>query len=146
MKIRSINLQVFSAEGAMRTEECVDVGDRAVPLWRRCATMAFLPIPFSRWVQNLGDVPYFAWEPDGSFSLCSSTGHGAWRMGGNVWERNGRIAWIDVVGTCDWAGLKRVFSACGWPATPLLVHLNDLRATIEASDVEAMGWDREQLL
>ncbi|RMF40527.1 MAG: hypothetical protein D6753_11570 [Planctomycetota bacterium] len=138
MPVRSIHLQVLSAVGAQRTNHVVHLTGRSVPVWHRSATITYLPLDFTQWTQPLSAWRYFAWEPDGSFSLCSAGGHGDWRMGGNVWERQGQIAWIDVVGTCDWPAFRMLLTACRWPDTPLLVHLNDKRATIQADDVASL--------
>lgn len=62
-------------------------------------------------------------EPDGSFVWVSSQGEPAWQVDGNLYDRNERLLFVDLKGTCPSQQLNRLLTAFGWPETPLMFQL-----------------------
>jgi len=62
-------------------------------------------------------------EPDGSFVWVSSQGEPAWQVDGNLYDRNERLLFVDLKGTCPSEQFDRLLSALGWPGTPLMFQL-----------------------
>jgi len=62
-------------------------------------------------------------EPDGSFVWTSPSGEAAWQVDGNLFDRNGRLLFVDLKGSCPDDQVDRLLSALGWPATPLMFQL-----------------------
>jgi len=62
-------------------------------------------------------------EPDGSFVWTSPSGETAWQVDGNLFDRNSRLLFVDLKGSCPSEQFDRLLSALGWPATPLMFQL-----------------------
>lgn len=62
-------------------------------------------------------------EPDGSFVWTSPSGQSAWQVDGNLFDRNGRLLFVDLKGSCQSEQFDRLLSALGWPATPMVFQL-----------------------
>lgn len=62
-------------------------------------------------------------EPDGSFVWTSPRGQAAWQVDGNLFDRNGRLLFVDLKGSCPSEQFDRLLEALGWPATPLMFQL-----------------------
>ncbi len=62
-------------------------------------------------------------EADGSFVWVSSQGEPAWQVDGNLYDRNGRLLFVDLKGTCPNDQFDRLLTALGWPATKLMFQL-----------------------
>jgi hypothetical protein len=64
-------------------------------------------------------------EPDGSWVWVSSSDEcvQTWQLDGNLFDRNGRLLFVDLKGTCAAAEFDRLLTAFGWPGTPDLFEL-----------------------
>jgi len=62
-------------------------------------------------------------EPDGSFVWTSPSGQTAWQVDGNLFDRNGRLLFVDLKGSCPSEQFDLLLSALGWPATPMMFQL-----------------------
>jgi hypothetical protein len=62
-------------------------------------------------------------EPDGSFVWVSSQGEPAWQVDGNLYDRNERLLFVDLKGTCPPREFDRLLGALGWPSTALMFQL-----------------------
>jgi len=62
-------------------------------------------------------------EPDGSFVWTSPRGEAAWQVDGNLFDRSGRLLFVDLKGSCPSEQFDRLLSALGSPATPLMFQL-----------------------
>jgi hypothetical protein len=66
-------------------------------------------------------------EPDGSLVWVSSSAGEAttdlWQLDGNLFDRNGRLLFVDLKGSCPETELDRLLAVFGWPGTPVLFEL-----------------------
>ena len=62
-------------------------------------------------------------EPDGSFVWTSPHGETTWQADGNLFDRNGRLLFVDLKGSCPSEQFDQLLSALGWPATPIVFQL-----------------------
>jgi hypothetical protein len=62
-------------------------------------------------------------EPDGSFVWASSRKGPPWQIDGNLYDRDGRLLFVDLKGTCPAAQFDRLLQALGWPETILMFQL-----------------------
>ena len=46
-----------------------------------------------------------------------------WQIDGNLFDRAGRLLFVDLKGSCPDDQLDRLLSAFGWPATPVMFQL-----------------------
>jgi hypothetical protein len=71
-------------------------------------------------------------EPDGSFvrsgthtptDAIADTSAQRWQLDGNLYDRDGRLQYVELKGTAPLAALEQLFAAIGWPATPLTFQI-----------------------
>ena len=73
--------------------------------------------------QRLGQLERMFCEPDGSFVWVSSQGDPVWQVDGNLYDRDERLLFVDLKGTCPPDQFDRLLSALGWPETKLMFQL-----------------------
>ncbi len=62
-------------------------------------------------------------EPDGSFVWVSAAGQPRWQLDGVLYDRDGRLLYVDLKGTCAPQPFDRLLAALGWPQTPVMFQL-----------------------
>lgn len=72
---------------------------------------------------RLSELERFYCEADGSFVWASPQGEPAWQIDGNLYDRNERLLFVDLKGTCPAEEFDRLLAALGWPETPLMFQL-----------------------
>ncbi len=71
----------------------------------------------------LEKLPRLFFEPDGSFVWTSGSGEPQWQIDGNLFDRAGRLLFVDLKGTCPTEQFDRLLCAFGWPTPPLMLQL-----------------------
>jgi hypothetical protein len=82
-----------------------------------------MPCSFETAVARLSQLARIYCEADGSFVWVSSHGEQAWQVDGNLYDRNGRLLFVDLKGTCPSDEFDRFLAALGWPETQLVFQL-----------------------
>jgi hypothetical protein len=77
-------------------------------------------------------------EPDGSLVWVSSQGEPAWQVDGNLYDRNERLLFVDLKGTCLAESFDRLLAALGWPQTSLMFQLT--REAVFLDEAEFRRW------
>jgi len=77
-------------------------------------------------------------EPDGSFVWVSSESEPRWQVEGHLYDRIGRLLFVDLKGTCPANDFDRLLAAFGWPKTPLMFQLT--REALFLAEEEFRGW------
>ncbi len=103
----------------------IDVGGRmlatlAVPADAVAASFA---IDFESASAALARLERMFVEPDGSFVWVASSGTPVWQVDGQLFDRAGRLLFVDLKGSCPAERLDELLSAVGWPATPVMFQL-----------------------
>lgn len=78
---------------------------------------------FEEAAEALSQLPRMYCEPDGSFVWVSPGNESGWQVDGNLYDRDGRLLFVDLKGTCPPDSFDQLLKALGWPATPLLFQL-----------------------
>jgi len=73
-------------------------------------------------------------ESDGSFVWVSSQGEPAWQVDGNLYDRNERLLFVDLKGSCPQQQFDRVLTALGWPETKLMFQLTREAAFLDEAE------------
>lgn len=89
----------------------------------------------------LAELPRMFIEPDGSFVWVSSSGEPAWQLDGMLFDRDERLLYVELKGSCTVEPLDRLLACVGWPRTPVMFQL--LREAVFLSEAEFRryaGW------
>ncbi len=62
-------------------------------------------------------------EPDGSFVWASPLGEPAWQVDGNLYDRQQRLSYVEVAGSCPPRQFDQLLASLGWPETALVFQL-----------------------
>jgi hypothetical protein len=89
---------------------------------QRALSTGFL-LSFEEAAAALARLPRMYVEPDGSFVWVSSAGEHSWQVDGVLYDRDGRLLFVDLNGTCPPADFDRLLSGCGWPQTEVMFQL-----------------------
>jgi hypothetical protein len=77
-------------------------------------------------------------EPDGSFVWVSAQAADAWQVDGNLYDRDGKLIFVDLKGTCPQEEFDRLLACLGWPETPLMFQL--VREAVWLAEPEFRRW------
>jgi hypothetical protein len=116
--------------------EAVDVGGRTLtPLAVSQEAMGTpFSVDFESVVAKFEQFERMFVEPDGSFVWVAARDMPAWQVDGQLFDRSGRLLFIDLKGSCPVAELDRLLTATGWPAVRVMFQL--ARQAVFVSDAE----------
>jgi hypothetical protein len=80
-------------------------------------------ISFEKALESLSALPRMFIEPDGSFVWVSSVREQPWQVDGVLYDRNERLLFVDLKGSCPEPSLDDLLRACDWPLTRLVFQL-----------------------
>jgi hypothetical protein len=95
-------------------------------------------LSFEEAAAGLERLPRSCVEPDGSFFYGSSADEPPWQIDGNLFDRNGRLLFVDLKGTCPTEEFDRLLKIFGWPQTPLAYQL--VREAVLLDEAEFRRW------
>ena len=106
-------------------------------------------VSFETAVERLNAIDRLFIEPDGSFVWSSpqnretrETGAAPrWQVDGNLFDRNGRLLFVDLKGSCPAEEFDRLLTALGWPETALVFQL--VREALFLAEPEFRRWASE---
>jgi hypothetical protein len=100
-------------------------GENALPTLRvpPAALGATFPRSFETVAEALAQFERMYIEPDGSFVWVSSTADLPWQVDGVLYDRDDRLLFIDLKGSCPEKEFDRLLTAVGWPAAPVMMQL-----------------------
>lgn len=78
---------------------------------------------FETTVARLTQLERMFCEPDGSFVWVSSQKETPWQLDGNLYDRDGRLLFVDLKGNCPREAFDLFLTALGWPATQVMFQL-----------------------
>jgi hypothetical protein len=82
-----------------------------------------LRVSFEEAAAELQKLPRMFLEPDGSFVWVSAQDKTDWQVEGVLFDRNGRLMFVDLKGECTEDALQQLLSALGSPTSPLMFQL-----------------------
>lgn len=95
-----------------------------------------LPLSFEQAAATLSAWPRMFLEPDGSFVWVDErAGTGRWQVDGVLWDRGGRLQYVELSGNCTAAAFNQLVRAIGVDASStLLVQLLRHAILVDAAD------------
>ncbi|HTQ38543.1 MAG TPA: hypothetical protein VMJ32_05920 [Pirellulales bacterium] len=81
------------------------------------------PVSFEQAGAALEKLERLHFEPDGSFVWVSGRDELAWQIDGNLFDRSGRLLFVDLKGTCPSRQFDQLLAAFGWPTTAVMFQL-----------------------
>jgi hypothetical protein len=96
---------------------------RTLDFARESLSSATFGISFEEALAALERLERLYCEPDGSFVWVSSQGEPRWQVDGNLFDRAGRLLFVDIQGSCPGEALDRLLAALGSPPTPIMFQL-----------------------
>ncbi len=84
---------------------------------------AVFPVTFEQAEAALAALPRLFIEPDGSFVWVADDAQRSWQIDGNLYDRDGRLVYVEVKGRCPADAFDQLLRALGWPAVPLVFQL-----------------------
>jgi hypothetical protein len=96
---------------------------------------------FETVAQALGQLDRLFLEPDGSLVWVSPAGEPAWQLDCMLYDRAGRLLYVELKGECEERAFDRFLSALGWPETPVMFQL--VRSAVLLDEAEfrrSAGW------
>jgi hypothetical protein len=82
-----------------------------------------LPVSFEQASSDLAALPRMFVEPDGSLVWVSGDGEPPWQVDGVMYDRAGRLLYVELKGRCPREEFDCLLRAFGWPETPLIFQL-----------------------
>jgi hypothetical protein len=93
---------------------------------------------FEAAIERLNLIERIFSEPDGSFVWTSPQDGPMWQIDGNLFDRNARLLFVDLKGSCPPDEFDRLLTALGWPQTPLVFQL--VREAVFLDEPEFRRW------
>lgn len=130
----------------------VAVGDTLLLNGRRVPTLRVAPellgsttfaCTFEEAAEALARLERMYCEPDGSFVWVSSQAEAPWQVEGNLYDRNERLLFIDIKGSCPAAQFDRLLKCFGWPETPIMFQL--VHEATWLDEATFRGWCERQV-
>jgi hypothetical protein len=95
-------------------------------------------VDFEETERRLAELERLFIEPDGSFVWTSPAEGPKWQVDGNLFDRAGRLLFVDLKGTCPEEYFNQLLAAVGWPTTPVMFQL--VRAAVFLDELEFRRW------
>ena len=93
---------------------------------------------FEAAADRLAKLPRMFIEPDGSFVWVSGDAQPVWQVDGNLYDRAGRLQFVDLQGTSTPECFEEFLAALGWPQQQLAFLLT--REGIALDEQAFLAW------
>lgn len=87
------------------------------------ATATCFRVSFEEASAALAQLSRLFIEPDGSFVWVSSSADAAWQVDGMLYDRDERLLYVDIKGTCPAEAFDQLLATIGWPETEVMMQL-----------------------
>jgi len=104
---------------------CAVIGGRQVGTLRMPTEGLVAPfeVTFEAVSAAIEKFPGLFTEPDGAFVWRSPPGAEDWKLDGVLYDRNDRMLYVELKGTCSGAVLERFLTTLGWPAQQVVIQM-----------------------
>jgi len=78
-------------------------------------------------------------EPDGSFVWVSADATRPWQVDGVLYDRDARLLFVELKGRCPADAFDQLLTACGWPATAVMMQLTQEGVFVDEQSFRALA-------
>lgn len=82
---------------------------------------ASFPVSFEQATEQMQHLPRMFVEPDGSFVWTGED----WQLDGNLFDRSGRLLFVELKGSCREGAWEALLRCCGWPGCGIMLELTE---------------------
>jgi len=93
---------------------------------------------FESAAERLSQLDRMYCEPDGSFVWVSAQNELSWQVDGNLYDRDDRLIFVDLKGSCPAEEFDHLLRCLGWPETPVVFQL--VREAVWFDEAEFRRW------
>lgn len=97
-------------------------------------------VTFEAAVAALETWPRMFVEPDGALVWTGESDGRRWQLDGTLYDRDGRLWYVELKGACPRPELQRLLTLLGWPSTAVVVQLVQQAAFIAWEDFLEDEW------
>jgi hypothetical protein len=90
-------------------------------------------VSFEAAAESLEKLDRLFIEPDGSFVWAGE----GWQVDGSLYDRDGRLQYVELKGALPVEAFDRLLAALGWPATPVVFQLVREGKTVDEAEFRA---------
>ena len=118
----------------------IEIGNRHLATLAATAEELYTPYPitFETAAENLGRLAGLYCEPDGSLVWRSRPGVPGGQIDGHLYDRQGRLLYVELKGTCPVGPFDELLGALTWPETGLVFQL--IREAVVVDEAEFRRW------
>lgn len=80
------------------------------------------PVSFEEALDRMDRLPQLLIELDGSFVWSGVDAVGPWQLDGTVHDRNGRLLYVTVKGSCRESSWEQLLDCFGWPQQAVVIQ------------------------
>ncbi len=92
---------------------------------------AAMAVSFETAAERLQQLPRMFVEPDGAFLWVAQQGEAYWQLEGCLYDREHRLLYVDVLGTCPLDRFDQFLTTFDWPHAPLLFQLRQFAVFLD---------------
>ena len=100
-----------------------------------------LPISFEDAYGQLASLPRMFIEPDGSFVWVSDTTDGKWQLDGMLFDRGGRLQYVEMRGTCTPEAFDRFADIFRIGETQFAIQLMQQAMFLSENEFRRFVWE-----
>lgn len=121
----TFHVTVHARPAGVAAGNMVDLDGRQVSTLKvqGAAVGAPFDISFEAAAEALAQLPRMFIEPDGSFVWVSAAQDAPWQVDGVLYDRNERLLFAELKGSCPPGAFDDLLRALGWPATAVMFQL-----------------------
>lgn len=123
--MRVFHIRIHARQPAVRPSGRVNLGGVEYAALDVPATAqgAAFSISFEQACAALLDLPRMFIEPDGALLWAGGADETAWQLDGNLYDRQERLLFVELKGSCPPREFDRLLAALSWPETDVMFEL-----------------------
>ncbi len=121
----SIDLRLQARADGQLARRTVQLDGQPYEQWQLTCDQQSVPmhVSFEQAAARLRQLPRLFLEPDGALLWVSGPAEPAWQLEGCLYDRRGRVMYVELVGTCTSDAFDRLLEVFDWPRSQFVFQL-----------------------